>query len=98
MFCPACEGSTDPRGQCGRNADICNNHESAADEHRGDAAVFRYFGRTMELTTRTFRAELHDVVADDEHSVISLHLATGERGDERLRIERSCVSPRRKSR
>jgi hypothetical protein len=33
----------------------------------------------MELTTGAFRAELHDLVVDDEHSV-SLHLATGERG------------------
>ena len=32
----------------------------------------------MELTAGTFRAELHDVVADDQHTV-GMHLATGER-------------------
>jgi ketosteroid isomerase-like protein len=32
----------------------------------------------MELTAGTFRAELHDVVANDQHTV-GLHLATGER-------------------
>jgi hypothetical protein len=33
----------------------------------------------MELTAGTFRAELHDVVGDDRHT-IGLHLGTGERG------------------
>jgi ketosteroid isomerase-like protein len=32
----------------------------------------------MELTAGTFRAELHDVVADDRHTV-GMHLATGGR-------------------
>ena len=49
-----------------------------AGEHRGVDAVLGFFGRTMELTAGTFRAELHDVVADDEHTV-GLHLATGQR-------------------
>jgi uncharacterized protein len=49
-----------------------------AGDHRGVDAVLGFFGRTMELTDGTFRAELHDVVADDEHTV-GLHLATGER-------------------
>jgi uncharacterized protein len=37
----------------------------------------------MELTAGTFRAELHDVVADDRHTV-GLHLGTGERGGRTL--------------
>jgi ketosteroid isomerase-like protein len=32
----------------------------------------------MELTAGTFRVELHEVGADDQHTV-GLHLATGER-------------------
>jgi hypothetical protein len=32
----------------------------------------------MELTAGTFRAELHDVVADDRHTV-AMHLAMGQR-------------------
>jgi ketosteroid isomerase-like protein len=40
-----------------------------AGDHRGVDAVLGFFGRTMELTAGTFRAELHDVVADDQHTV-----------------------------
>jgi hypothetical protein len=60
-------------------------------DHRGADAVLGFFGRTMELTAGTFRAELHDVVADDQHTV-GLHLGTGERGVGPLRIERSWCS------
>jgi uncharacterized protein len=49
-----------------------------AGDHRGTDAVLGFFGRTMELTAGTFRAELHEVVADDQHTV-GLHLARGER-------------------
>src|ERR687898_2808987 len=49
-----------------------------AGDHRGVDAVLGFFGKTMELTAGTFRVEVHDVVADDQHSV-GLHLATGER-------------------
>jgi uncharacterized protein len=49
-----------------------------AGDHRGTDAVLGFFGRTQELTAGTFRVELHEVVADDEHTV-GLHLATGER-------------------
>jgi ketosteroid isomerase-like protein len=45
-----------------------------AGDHRGVDAVLGFFGRTMELTAGTFRAELHDVVADDRHTV-GMHLA-----------------------
>ena len=54
-----------------------------AGDHRGSDAVLGFFGRTQELTAGTFRVELHEVVADDEHTV-GLHLATGERGGRTL--------------
>jgi uncharacterized protein len=54
-----------------------------AGDHRGTDAVLGFFGRTQELTAGTFRVELHEVVADDEHTV-GLHLATGEREDRTL--------------
>jgi uncharacterized protein len=54
-----------------------------AGDHRGTDAVLGFFARTMELTAGTFRAELHDVMADDRHSV-GMHLATGEREGRRL--------------
>jgi uncharacterized protein len=49
-----------------------------AGDHRGTDAVLGFFGRTMELTAGTFRAELHDVLADDRHTV-GMHQVTGER-------------------
>ena len=58
-------------------------HSPLAGDHRGVDAVLGFFGRTMELTAGTFRAELHDVVGDDRHAV-GMHLATGEREGRRL--------------
>ena len=40
-----------------------------AGDHQGVDTVLGYFGRTMELTGGTFRVEVHDVVANDEHGV-----------------------------
>jgi ketosteroid isomerase-like protein len=47
-------------------------------DHRGVDAVLGFSARTMELTAGTFRAELHDVVANDEHAV-ALYVARGDR-------------------
>jgi uncharacterized protein len=49
-----------------------------AGDHKGIDGVVGYFGRSMELSGGTFRVELHDVVASDDH-VVGLHTATGER-------------------
>jgi len=38
-----------------------------AGDHQGVDTVLGYFGRTMELTGGSFRVEVHDVVANDEH-------------------------------
>ena len=38
-------------------------------EHRGRDAVFAVFAKTMELTGGTFKIDLHDIVANDEHTV-----------------------------
>jgi uncharacterized protein len=40
-----------------------------AGDHQGVDTVLGYFGRTMELTGGSFRVEVHDVVANDEHGV-----------------------------
>lgn len=45
-----------------------------AGDHRGADAVLGFFAKTMELTAGSFRAEPHDVIADDQH-VVGLHLA-----------------------
>ncbi len=47
-------------------------------EQRGREAVFAMFGRTAQLSGGTYRAELHDVLANDEHAV-ALSRMTGTR-------------------
>jgi ketosteroid isomerase-like protein len=38
-------------------------------DHRGVDAILGFFGKTMELSGGTFRMEVHDVVANDDHAV-----------------------------
>ncbi len=47
-------------------------------EHRGRDAVFAIFARTAELSGGTFKIELHDALANDEHAV-ALATATASR-------------------
>ena len=49
-----------------------------ASDYEGVDAVLGFFARTVELTGGTFRVEVHDVVANDEH-VVGLHAVTAER-------------------
>ena len=46
--------------------------------HRGRDAVFAAFAKMAELSGGTFKFEIHDVVANDEHAV-ALARATGTR-------------------
>ncbi len=59
-------------------------------EKRSRDAVFAYFGQLGELTGGTFRAELHDVIASDEH-VVGLHTSTGERQGRRVSEHEALV-------
>jgi uncharacterized protein len=61
-----------------------------AGDHRGTDAVLGFFGKTIELTAGTFQVEVHDVVADDRHTV-GLHLATGEREGRTLLEDREVL-------
>jgi uncharacterized protein len=55
-----------------------------AGDYEGAAQVVaRFFGRVFELSGGTFRAELHDVVANDEHAV-ALFTARADRAGRRL--------------
>jgi ketosteroid isomerase-like protein len=47
-------------------------------DHKGKEAVFETFRKLFELTGGTFKVELHDILANDEH-VIVLARATAER-------------------
>ena len=54
-----------------------------AGDYQGIDAVLGYFGRIMELSDGNFRAEVHDVIANDEHGV-GLHVAHAERAGSTL--------------
>lgn len=47
-------------------------------DHRGMDAILGSFAKTAELTGGTFRIDLHDVVANDEHAV-GIYVSRGER-------------------
>ncbi len=51
--------------------------------HRGREAVFAAFAKTVELSGGSFKIELHDVLANDEHAV-ALTRATGSRQGRQL--------------
>jgi uncharacterized protein len=67
-----------------------------AGDHRGVDAILGYFAKTMELTGATFRSELHDVVANDEH-VVSLFVARGQREGKTLEARNVLVTHVRNS-
>ena len=52
-------------------------------EHKGRDAVFAVFAKTVELTGGTFKIDLHDIVANDEHTV-SLSRASASRQGKQL--------------
>jgi ketosteroid isomerase-like protein len=62
-----------------------------AGDHRGVEAILGYFAKTMELTGGSFRTELHDVVANDEHAV-SLFAAKGQREGKTLEARNVLVT------
>ena len=47
-------------------------------DHRGVDAILGFFAKTMELSGGTFRTEVHDVVANDDHAV-TIYTTRGER-------------------
>lgn len=49
-----------------------------AGDHKGKEEVFAFFAKTMELTGGTFKLEVHDVLANDEHG-IAMVTTTGTR-------------------
>jgi uncharacterized protein len=56
---------------------------SLAGDYEGTPQVLQLFVRLFELSGGTFRIELHDVVANDEHAV-ALFTARGEREGKQL--------------
>ena len=67
-------------------ADMCLHYPGRsplAGDYDGIAQVLGFFGLASELSGGTFRTELHDVVANDEHAV-ALFTARAGRADRRL--------------
>ncbi len=62
-----------------------------AGDHQGVEAILGFFARTMERTGGTFRVELHDVVANDEHAV-AIYVSRGQREGRTLDIKNVLVS------
>lgn len=53
------------------------------DTYHGREAIFTYFRNLRDFTHDTFAAELHDVLANDEHAVALVRM-TGTRGRNEL--------------
>ena len=62
-----------------------------AGDYQGVDQVLGLFGKIFELTDGTYRIEVHDVVANDEH-VVSLLTARAERAGKQLTANQTLVS------
>ncbi|WP_411151640.1 nuclear transport factor 2 family protein [Streptomyces sp. A30] len=51
-----------------------------AGEYRGREETFALFGREFQLTAGTYRPQLHDVLAGDDHTVALLHVTASREG------------------
>jgi uncharacterized protein len=54
-------------------------------------AILGFFARTMEVTGGTFRVELHDVLANEEHAV-AIYVSRGQREGRTLDNKNVLVS------
>jgi uncharacterized protein len=54
-----------------------------AGDYKGKDAVFGFFAQLAQRTGGTFRVDIHDVLANDEH-VVALTTGTAERAGKRL--------------
>ena len=59
-------------------------------DKRGRDATLAYFSQIGELSGGTFRAELHDIVADEAH-LVGLHIGTAQREGRTLRVRTTLV-------
>jgi ketosteroid isomerase-like protein len=48
---------------------ISGNNPLSGD-YKGKKAIFGFFGKLMEVTGGTFKLEVHDILANDDHTVI----------------------------
>jgi ketosteroid isomerase-like protein len=57
-----------------------------AGDHQGRDATFAQFGRYVEETGGTFKAELQHVLESDDGRVVGVHHNSAERGGKRLDV------------
>ena len=62
-----------------------------AGDYRGVDAILGFFARLAELSGGTFRTDVHDVVANDEHAV-GIYVTRGEREGRTLENRNVLVS------
>ena len=55
-------------------------HHQLSGDYHGRDAVFGFLGKLMEVTEGTFRADVHAVLADDEHGVALMYLSASKGG------------------
>jgi ketosteroid isomerase-like protein len=48
-------------------------------DYKGKDAVFGYFGKLMQVTGGTIKVEVHDILANDDHTIILVR-QTAEKG------------------
>ena len=59
-------------------------------EKRGRDACLSYFGQLGEISQGTLRAEVHDIVANNDH-VVALHTSIGQREGKSLNVHTALV-------
>jgi uncharacterized protein len=62
-----------------------------AGDYEGVAQVIGAFGLLFELTGGTYRVEVHDIVANDEHAIV-LYTSRAERADRQLEDRTALVA------
>jgi ketosteroid isomerase-like protein len=76
-------------------ADDCTWHVTGAGhlsgDYHGQEQVFGFFGRLIEETGGTFRLDVHDILANDEHTV-ALCTLSASRGNKSIEVPVANVS------
>ena len=62
-------------------------HAPLAGDHVGREAAFAYFGQLGQDTGGTFRADLRDLMADENGHVVGIHQCRGDRAGKHLDVE-----------
>jgi uncharacterized protein len=63
---------------------------SMANDYQGREATFAYFGELGQKTGGTFRAELQQLLADDDDRVVGIQRSSAERDGKRLEVG-NCI-------